>query len=203
MGCLGVGIMTSTAFSPSSKSNSKIDENQVNFGTIDFQPHPPSLAPVFPNLDQEMDLTIGSFNFRVGYLGSIHLLDLISSGLSVGKTTVVATSGTLVGSSSEVNSPVSIKPTERKESTIEELDEIKENLVLKESSGYSDMLSKGNSDNISSYSEEDFIACYGNVSGNSEDTWRSGLELYDDEQTIFSLGWVLVVASAISTKCMR
>jgi hypothetical protein len=30
--------------------------------------------------------------------------------------------------------------------------------------------------------------CYGNVSNNSEDTWKSGLELYDDEQTIFSSG---------------
>jgi hypothetical protein len=36
------------------------------------------------------------------------------------------------------------------------------------------------------YSKEDFMAYYGNVSGNSEDTWRSGLELYNDEQTIFS-----------------
>jgi hypothetical protein len=46
----------------------------------------------------------------------------------------------------------------------------------------------GNFDNISSYSEEDFIACCGNVSSNSEDTWRSGLDLYDDELTIFSSG---------------
>jgi hypothetical protein len=94
----------------------------------------------------------------------------------------------LVGSSSEVNSPVSIKLAERKENTIEELDEIMENLELKESSGYSDVASEGKFDNISNYSGEDFIACYGNVSNNYEDMWRSGLELYDDEQTIFSLG---------------
>jgi hypothetical protein len=53
-----------------------------------------------------------------------------------------------------------------------------ENLDLKESSGYLDMASKENSDNIRNYSEED--------SGNPEDTWRSGLELHNDEQTIFS-----------------
>jgi hypothetical protein len=58
--------MNSTGFSLSSKSNSKIDENQITFGTVDFQPDPPTLAPVFANLDQDMDLTIGSFNFHVG-----------------------------------------------------------------------------------------------------------------------------------------
>jgi hypothetical protein len=109
-------------------------------------------------------------------------------GPSAGKTAAAATSGISVGSSSEVNSLVSIKPTESKGNTIEELGEIMENLDLKESSGYSDRASKGNSDRISNYSEEDFMACYGNVSGNSEDTWRSGLQLYDDEQTIFSSG---------------
>jgi hypothetical protein len=64
-----------------------------------------------------------------------------------------------------------------------------ENLDLEESSGYSNMASNGNFDNVSNYSEEDFMACYGNVFGNSEDTWRSGLELYNDEQTIFSSGF--------------
>jgi hypothetical protein len=32
------------------------------------------------------------------------------------------------------------------------------------------------------------MVCYGNVSNNSEDTWNSGLELYDNEQAIFSSG---------------
>jgi hypothetical protein len=79
MGILGIGIMNSTTFSPSSKSNSKIDGNQVTFRTVDFQPHPPTLAPVFANLDQKMDLMIGSFNVHIGSLGSLHLSDLISS----------------------------------------------------------------------------------------------------------------------------
>jgi hypothetical protein len=32
------------------------------------------------------------------------------------------------------------------------------------------------------------MVCYGNISNNSEDTCKSGLELYNDKQTIFSLG---------------
>jgi hypothetical protein len=58
--------MNSMAFSLFSKSNSKIDGNQITFGAVDFQPHPPTLGPVFASLDQEMDLTIRSFNFCVG-----------------------------------------------------------------------------------------------------------------------------------------
>jgi hypothetical protein len=77
--------MNSTPFLPSSKSNLKIDGNQVTFGIVGFQPHPPTLAPVFANLDQEMDLTIGSFNFHVGSLGSIRLSDPIFSGPFAGK----------------------------------------------------------------------------------------------------------------------
>jgi hypothetical protein len=63
-----------------------------------------------------------------------------------------------------------------------------ENLDLEESSSYSDMSSDENSNQSNRYSEEDFMVCYGNVSHNSEDTWKSGLELYDNEQTIFSSG---------------
>jgi hypothetical protein len=135
MGTLGVGIMNSTAFSLSSKNNSKIDGNQITFGAIDFQPHPPTLASVFANLDQEMDLTIGSFNFRVRSLGYVRLLDPINSGPSTGKTATTATSETSVGSSSEVNSPISIKPMKSKRNTRRELDKIMENLNLEESSG--------------------------------------------------------------------
>jgi hypothetical protein len=44
------------------------------------------------------------------------------------------------------------------------------------------MASKGSSNSFCNYSEEDCMACNGNVCGNSEDMWRLGLELYDDEQ---------------------
>jgi hypothetical protein len=73
MGTLGIGIMNSTAFSFSANGNLKVDENQISFGIVDFQPHPPTLTPIFASLDQEMDLTIGSLNFCVSSLGSIRL----------------------------------------------------------------------------------------------------------------------------------
>jgi hypothetical protein len=132
VGTLGVGIMNSTAFSPTSKSHTKIDGNHITFGAVDFQPHPPTLAPVFANLDQEMDLTIGSFNLCVGSLGSVCHSDPINLGPSVGKTVNAATSKTLVSSSSEVNLHVSFKPKKGKGSTIDELSKIKENLNLEE-----------------------------------------------------------------------
>jgi hypothetical protein len=83
--------MNSMAFSPPSKSSSKITGNQITFGAVDFQPHPPTLAPVFANLDQEMDLTIGSFNFHIGSLGFVCLSDPINLGLSAGKTAIPTT----------------------------------------------------------------------------------------------------------------
>jgi hypothetical protein len=178
--------MNLTTFLLILKSNSKINGNQITFGAIDFQPHPPTLALVFANLDQEMDLMIGSFNFHAGSLGSVHLSDPTKSGPSSGKTAIVETPETSVGSSSEVNSPVNIKPT--KGSIVEELDKIMENLDLEESLNYLDMSFDENFNQSNSYSEEDFMVCYGNVSNNSEDTWKSGLELYDDEQTLFSSG---------------
>jgi hypothetical protein len=67
------------AFSLLSKRHSKIGGNQITFGAVDFQPHPPTLAPIFANLDQGVDLTIGSFNFRVGSLGSVRLSDPMKS----------------------------------------------------------------------------------------------------------------------------
>jgi hypothetical protein len=62
------------------------------------------------------------------------------------------------------------------------------NLDLDESWGYSDMGSDKNLDKSHNYSEEDFMVCYGNISNNYEDTWKSGLELHDDEHKIFSPG---------------
>jgi hypothetical protein len=176
---LGIGIMNSTTFSLFSKSNSKIDGNQITFGAVYFQPHPPTLAAVFASLDQEMDLTIESFNFHIGSLGSVHLYDPIMLGLSAGKTAIAATPETSVGSSSEINSPVSVKPT--KGSTFEDLHEIMENLDLDELSGYLDMGSDKNLDQSNSYSKQDFMVYYGSVSNDSEDTWKLGIELYNDE----------------------
>jgi hypothetical protein len=127
MGNLDIGFMNSTTFLVSPNSNSKIDGNQITFGAIDFQPHPLTLTLVFERLDQEMDLTIESLNFRVSSLGSIRHSDLINSGPSAGKIVSAARSESSVGSSSEVNSPIIFKPTENIEDTVEELDKIMEN----------------------------------------------------------------------------
>jgi hypothetical protein len=143
--------MNSTAFSLPANSNSKVDGNQISFGTVDFQPHPPTLTPVFASLDQEMDLTIGNLNFHVSSLGSICLSDLTKSDPSAGKTATMAISESLVGSSSEVNSAVSFTTMENIEDKIEELDETMENLDLGEQS-------------------EDFMIYCGSISDKSTDT---------------------------------
>jgi hypothetical protein len=75
---MGVGIMNSMAFLLLANSNSKVNGNQISFGTVDFQLHPPTLTPVFASLDQ-MYLTIGSQNFHIRSLGSIRLSDLTKS----------------------------------------------------------------------------------------------------------------------------
>jgi hypothetical protein len=114
-----------------------------------------------------MDLTIGSLNFCVGSLGSIRLSDLMKSDPLAGKTVTMAILESSVGSSSEVNSPVSFTMTENMEDKIEELNETMENLDLGEQSG-------------------DFMICCGSISDKSTDIWKTGLELYEDDQAIFS-----------------
>jgi hypothetical protein len=138
VGSLGVGVMNLMAFSLSTNSNSKVDRNKISFGIINFQPHPPTLAPVFASLEQETDLMFGSLNFHVDSLGSIRLSDLIKSDPLAGKTTTAAMSKTLVTSSSEVNSPVSFMTIENMENTIKELHEIMGNLELGEATDHSD-----------------------------------------------------------------
>jgi hypothetical protein len=74
--------MNSTAFSLLASSNPKVNGSQISFGTVNFQPHPPALTPVFASLDQEMDLMIGSLNFHISALGSTRLSDPTKSGMS-------------------------------------------------------------------------------------------------------------------------
>jgi hypothetical protein len=132
---LGVGVINSTAFLLSANNNSKVDGNLISFGIVDFQPHPPTLTLIFASLDQGMDLTFESLNFRVGSLGSVRLFDPMKSGPSTGKTATAVMLESSVGSSSEVNSPVSFTTMENIEDTVEELDETMENLDLEEPSG--------------------------------------------------------------------
>jgi hypothetical protein len=67
-------------------------------------------------MDQDMDLMIGSLNFRVGSLGSIRLSDLTKPDPSASEPEIVAMSESSEGSSSEVNSPVSLAKQKKEKS---------------------------------------------------------------------------------------
>jgi hypothetical protein len=59
-----------------------------------------------------MDVTIGSLNFRIGSLGTICLSNPAKLDPLASETKTIAMSESSVGSSSEVNSPVSLATTE-------------------------------------------------------------------------------------------
>jgi hypothetical protein len=117
------------------------------------------------NGNQEMELTIGSLNFCIGSLGSIRLSHPVKPDPSASETIAMFESS--VGSSNKVNSSVSFAIAENTEEKIEELDETMENIDL------GDQL-------------EDFMICYDDTSNKSTDTWKTGLELHEDNETIFS-----------------
>jgi hypothetical protein len=118
-------------------------------------------------MDQDMDLTIGSLNFRVGSLGSIRLSDPAKPDASASEAKTVAMLESSVGSFSEANSPVSFATTEIAEGKITEVDENMENFDL------GDQL-------------EDLMICHDDTSDKSIDTWKTGLELHEDDDSIFS-----------------
>jgi hypothetical protein len=91
--------MNSTAFSLLASSNPEVDENQ------------------------EMELMIGSLSFYVGPSGSTRLSDPTKSSLSASKADRITISRSSMGSSSEVNSPVSLTATEYMQKKLEEFDE--------------------------------------------------------------------------------
>jgi hypothetical protein len=159
--------MNSTAFSLLANISSEVDENQISFETVDFQPHPSNFTPLFESMDQDMDLTIGSLNFRVGSLGSIRLSDPAKPDPSASEAKTAAMSESSVGSSNEANSSVSFATTEITGEKIAEVDETMENLDL------GDQL-------------EDLMICHDDTSDKSTDTWKTGLELHEDDDSIFS-----------------
>jgi hypothetical protein len=157
--------MNSMAFSPLANSNPEVDEIQIPFGTIDIQPHQSNFMQVFESMDEDMDLTIGSLNFHIGSLGSIRLSDPAKPGPSTSKSKTVAISESSEGSSSEVNSLVSF--TEANKGKIAEGDETIENFDLE-------------------VQLENLMICHDDTSDKSEDTWKTGLELHEDDSLIFS-----------------
>jgi hypothetical protein len=103
VGTLGVGIMNSTAFSLLANSSAEVDENQ------------------------EMELTIKSLNIFIGPSGSSHLSDSTKPYPSASKPETVVMLESSEGSSSKVNSPVSLGKAK-----IAEGDKIQEKLDLEE-----------------------------------------------------------------------
>jgi hypothetical protein len=91
--------MNSTAFSLLASNNPEVDE------------------------DQEMELTFGSLSFYIRPSGSTCLSDPTKSGPSASKTERITASESSVGSSNEVNSPVSLTATEDMKEKLEEFDE--------------------------------------------------------------------------------
>jgi hypothetical protein len=75
------------------------------------------------NESEEMKLTIGSLSFYVRPSGSTRLSDPTKSGPSASKAERIIISGSSVGSSSEVNSPVGLTATEDMPKRLEEFDE--------------------------------------------------------------------------------
>jgi hypothetical protein len=167
VGTRGVGVMNSMTFSLLANSNPEVDKNQISFGTIDFQPHQSNFIPVFESMDQDMDLTIGSLNFHVGSLGSIRLSDLAKPDPSASEAKTIAMSKSSVGFSSEANSPVSFATTEIVGEKITEVDETMENLDLGDQ-------------------HKNLMICHDDTSDKSIDTWKTGLELHEDDESIFS-----------------
>jgi hypothetical protein len=82
------------------------------------------LANNNPEVDenQKIELMIGSLSIYVGPLGSTRLSDPARSGPSASKTKTITISGSSVGSSSEVNSPVNFAATENTQKKLEEFD---------------------------------------------------------------------------------
>jgi hypothetical protein len=103
-------------------------------------------------MDQDMDLTIGSLNFRVGTLGLIRLSDPGKPDPSASESKTIAMSESSEGSSSEVNSPVSFAEIEERK--IAEGDETMENFDLE-------------------VQLEDLMVCHDDTSDKSKDTWKT------------------------------
>jgi hypothetical protein len=92
------------------------------------------LANSNPEVDksQEKELTFGSLSFYIGPSGSTRLSDPTKPIPSTGKAERITASGSSVGSSSEVNSLVSLAPTENLLGKLEEPEEIGQKFNVEE-----------------------------------------------------------------------
>jgi hypothetical protein len=117
------------------------------------------------NENQEMELTIGCLSILIGPSGSSRLSDPTKQDPSASEPEIVATMEYSEGSSSEVNSSVSLGEVHK--GKIAEDDEATENLDV-------------------GIQLEDLMICLDDISDKSTDTWKTGLELSEDSNSIFS-----------------
>jgi hypothetical protein len=115
--------------------------------------------------NQEMELTIRSLSFFIGPSGSSCRSDLTKQDPSASEPETIAMMEYSEGSSSEVNSPVSSGEVQK--GKITEDDEAMENFDV-------------------GVQLEDLMICLENISDKSTDTWKTGLELSEDGDLIFS-----------------
>jgi hypothetical protein len=120
--------MNSTAFSLLANSNTEVDENQ------------------------EMELTIGSVSILIGPSGSSRLSDLTKQDPTTSEPEIVAMMEYSDGSSSKVNSPVSLGEVQKGKV----IEEAKENLDTE-------------------VQLHDLMICLDDISDKSIDTWKIGL----------------------------
>jgi hypothetical protein len=139
VGILGIGIMNSTAFSLLANSSSEVDGSQ------------------------EMELTIGSLSILIGPLGSSRLSDLTKQDLSASEHEATAIMEYSDGSSSEVNSPVSLGEVQK--GSIAEGNSTKDNFNTRIQLNY-------------------LMICLDDISNKSTDTWKTGLELSEDSDRL-------------------
>jgi hypothetical protein len=141
VGTLGVGIMNSMTFSLLANSSAEVDENQ------------------------EMELTIGSLSILIGPSGSSRLSDPTKQDPSASEPEIVAMMEYSDGSSSEVNSPVSLGEVQK--GKIAEDNKAKENFDA-------------------GVQLDDLMICLDDILDKSTDTWKTRLELSEDGDSIFS-----------------
>jgi hypothetical protein len=125
--------------------------------------------------NQEMELTIGSLSIFIGPSGLTRLSDPAKPDPSASEPETEVMMEYSEGSSSEVNSPVSSEAVQERK--IAEGDETMENLDLE-------------------FQLEDLKICQSDISDKSTDTWRTGLELSEDDDSIF-----LSLNSKIGKQC--
>jgi hypothetical protein len=114
---------------------------------------------------QEMELTVGSLSILIGSSGSSRLLNPMKQDPSAKEPKATAIMEYSDSSSSEVNSPVSLEEVQKRK--------IAEDNKAKDNSSAEIQL-----DNL--------MICLDDISDNSTDTWKTGLELSEDGDSIFS-----------------